>query len=204
MSRLPREVVNQLLLGVERKVHRDGWDQPSMLGVLDLVTPNVLALAKMPIEIGDPAGDFINYTGQLFRADPELPTRTVAGVRNFFGMVFTCEGWQPRPGMTQKEHDALLRAGQGYADQPGSTEVRAILAIDLYARVYAVQRTRGEKATAADLDDPALKVGGQVAEGLRQMTLACAKLLPDNLEYVTALSILEVEQREVVIEPSDP
>lgn len=200
MNRLPRRTISKLLLEVEAIVHRKGWDQQSFLTALDWTRPEKLALAEIPLPIQNPPGDFVNYVGQTFMNDPQLAKLVLQTCRRFYGMAFVCEGWQAKPDMTEEEHTEALRAGRGYADQVGAKEVRMITAIDLHSRIYFIQRVRGEKPI--EHGPEGVTLGGQVIEGLRKMTLACARQLPDNLEYVTLLNSLKIEQREVIVKES--
>lgn len=180
------DVMNKLLLGAESTVHRNGWDQPAFLAVLEESRPGMISLQTLPIPIPNPHGAGLIHIGRLFAHDPELPTMLLRDYPTVQGLAFICEGWMANPKSTRTERNTFMRR---YADMPGSIEVRMITVVDLHGRVFNIHRMRGEKPVITHEEG---EVFGRVAEGLRLMLLATARHAPDGEDHVTALEKLVV------------
>lgn len=198
MTPEPRDYVKQLLMRAEQGIHRDGWDQEPFMGTLEWLSPHALAMTKIEVKIENPPGAYIEWLGKLHLDEPEVPQALLDRCRGrFYGMYFACEGWMQATTETE-EARRISNAGRSLADIPGSKELRMVHAVDIWGRSYSIHRVRGEKPAMLE-DKPSFSVGGRVTEGLRQMTLSVAQLVPEYEEQVSDLKTFFVKDIEEMI-----
>lgn len=181
--RVDRDTLDRLLLGAEAEVAKGGWDQPSCLAVVEWTAFETWAVASLPMQIADPPSEFLRYLADRFMASIRLTTGLLENCPGFYGTAFISEGWQGPP-MTPAALRTFAEEGKSFADVPGSLEVRQITVVTLYGEALMVQRVRGREPKVFPVQ---LQVVGDVPESLRLMTLAVAKQMPDNAEYVALL-----------------
>lgn len=174
----------RLMLKLEQRLHREGWDQPAALYVI-VRTEDRMRLIKQPAPLhSDPAAR-LKYIADVM-SEPgnqlgELTAMAMAAFDGFHGLLFSHEAWQTY--LSTRE-----RGGRAAADTPGSKELRGVLAITVRAKAYYVSRIRGERPSVEEFDD----LGGRVADALVRMLRAVAVHLPDGAVDREALAALKV------------
>lgn len=186
--------VIDLMLKLERDIHRDGWDQPPRLHAIKR-HHNMLSLtAPMPVNWRGNGGVILEHIAQRM-AEPDewgdLVARSLALVDGFDGMLFAYEGWA---------NDILPSevAGRSLADIPGSKELRGVTVYDVRGRVFIASRVRGEAPTAKEIHT----MSGGVSAALLAMVRAVATHLPDEAvdrEALAAVKLLTEAEVEALI-----
>lgn len=193
MNPPPADAMHKPLLDAEALVHRQGWDKPPMLVVIDTSATGRIGLLPLPLP------DFMTPNKFLERmfAEPGFSKRfcqlIATSCYEFTGMAVIHEAWL----MTTSSHAETTRlhnSGTSLKDQPGRKEARTIQAIDVYGRAWLVNRTRGEKPTVANTND--FLAGGRLFETLRRLILAVVKLQPGREELARELELMLITRME--------
>ncbi len=194
-----REYIKQLLFRVEQSIHRHGWDQPPFIGTVGFLRPNMLSLNRIDMQIKNPPRVFLEWLAGVHLMDPAVPQAMLdQHPGTFYGVVFVCEGWTKRGGVTSEQARKMQRENTSMADLPDAEEVRMIIAVDIWGRTYSIHRIRGDKPMMHE-DNPNASVAGGVAEALRQIVLSVVQILPDHKEQETALNTLFIPNMEDLV-----
>lgn len=183
----------KLMLGVERDIHRHGWDQEPMLAVLHQLTPNSISLQNTGVQVEGNPGAFLQVIGkghldQEFLAHALLTS--YGKPETFYGLALISEAWGREE--TDQDSAARRKAKKMIADTDGSYEVRLISVVDVYGRTCAIVRRRGEKPELNEQLIPA----GRVFEGLANMVYSAVRLMPDNAAKLAGLDQLRTRLTE--------
>lgn len=189
------QAVERLLMRIEADAHRGGWDQPPALYLLFDRSHRetaehyrcLMAPRRGPAVLCGPYGAQSMVPAAVFDGSPPVALfrlalnlthgRDVQPVAvflaelrqpGFIGVAFLNESWTMR--MTEEEH-AALDPKRRYADTPGATEERNVVAIDTADVRYMVNRTRGSKPEVNHTDDE-VRLKGVVIDCLRAITCA--------------------------------
>jgi hypothetical protein len=178
----PEEVVRRKLFALERRLNRDGWDQPPALYTMHCEGRNV-AIEPRPGSFPN-AGAYVHSLADIFEnhAAGRTLARTLA-TPSFAGFAVDCESWQYHGNMPPEK-----RNGRKLADIPGSVECRDVMAVDVGGRLHWVSRIRGQQPYEPPYAHGGmLSMSGRMVVALRSMTLSVAKLMPFGTADLDAL-----------------
>jgi len=156
---------------------------------------SVLRLSPALLEIPQPYEDFLRFTAETMLAQPEL-AKDIGEKTGFFGTALVGEAWIVDAASADEMLD-LVTAETSLAQHPRRRALRVISAVDLFGRIYQIQRIRGEKP--ADRSDEGTTVrGGTVIRALADMTLAIARQMPNNEEFLAELEFLFLDDADTL------
>lgn len=155
---------------------------------------SVLRLSPALMEIPQPYEDFLRFAAKTMLAQPELMKDI--GATGFFGTAFVGEAWIVDAASADEMLD-LVTAGTSLAQHPRRKAVRVITAVDLFGRIYQIQRIRGEKPADRSDEDTAVR-GGTIIRALVDMTLAIARQMPNNEEFLAELEFLFLDDADTL------
>ncbi len=188
-------LIEQMMLQVEAKIHKFGWDEPPQLFTVEALDPETLVMRPKPIfPSGNPA-DFLEYMAAAFRESStgRALVREIARA-SFVGFLFVTASW----GNYELTPEQWLTETRSMADIPGSIESRDVTCVDVAGRVMAMHRNRGEEPLASFGDEPVwTTLGGKVVESLLAMTIAVAEKMPAetaDLEALRRVNVVTTEQ----------
>lgn len=184
---LSEEVTIKNLLKLEARVHRGGWDQPSIFAEVRQVLPNVIRLNTLPVTWHNNKSSMVLLRlGEDLVERPELVDKLFPeGLDDLMGLMLCDEGWAVED---DKHIEGVL-----YADNPHGKEIRYVMLMDLYGRVFHAGRARGEKPYALLMDPERYWKTGtflNTPQAMVRILLAVAKQMRDGQRYVDALSAL--------------
>lgn len=190
-----RELLGALLLDVEARVHRGGWDEPAQLHVLyddRHEETDRLFRRLMSDRYGPPAraGHYRSrsllpreamyghaptiigaFAANLAYGQSHEPVQQMLGILcqpGLLGFASVAESWM-RTAADPAEREAL--GNVSFADIPGSVESRFVVGVDLLGGDYAVSRQRGKKSVLAPPGVDA-KLSGRFIDVLRLLVQA--------------------------------
>lgn len=143
---ISEDEMQRMLRNFEAGIHRHGWDQPDELYVM-LRHPHRSNLSFMPTNMAQLGGglrDKLKFLLGTFMNDRDLSANWAKPLgESYVGLMTTSEFW----GATaEKEKDGTFVRPEGkLADLPGSVEIRGVFAADIWGRLIALHRVRGEK-----------------------------------------------------------
>lgn len=192
--------MDQVMLRLEREIHRGGWDQPPQLRSIQRRGAHRLALSNPhPIPWDGETGAILAGVADQMEQETlwgRLLATATARLPGWTGFLFAYEAWTNN--ITPKE-----RGGRKLADIPGSKELRGVFAVDITGGVHSVMRHRGEPAKAEGLPN----LAGRIPDAMIRMVKAVAAYLPDDSgvdrKALAALRVLtddEIEQLRVKAE----
>jgi hypothetical protein len=183
-----RDWVTTKLLDIEADVHRQGWDQPALLGVLCDIPDDRPGMAILPFDNSDkPLGVYLYVLGKtLLQAPADVLKPVIAEMPNPVALVLIAEVWTT-------ETPAEDRGGRRIADLPGNTEERTVNAVDLLGRQYFIMRQRGKEPVDA-LAQEGTTLDGLTPAALRNILLALTRQLPGFQHSVQLLESLTFTQ----------
>lgn len=182
--------VGKLLLKIEAGLHRSGWDNPDLPKLVALErTTSGLRSVKVPVSVGEPAGEYLLHIANMLARTDEL-TRTVVGslaTPTFYGTAFITEAWmiETTPDVERSSRPRYLK------DDPTSIEVRSLMAITVDGHIVFVLRKRGQKPQIQDTGEH----GGKIASALLAINKIVAAVMPDGAQYLEDLNAVVLANR---------
>jgi hypothetical protein len=186
MADVNADTIGNLLLDMEARAHRQGWDGPAVFAVLSGDPDAEAAYRRLGALLAGRAGAYAAWSvlppqamdgypqhglyrlarNLTYAKDHPASEMLVAGwgQPGFIGTAFLGEGWR---GDTDPEE----RQGRRLADIPGSVEIRFAHAADIGGGYHVVLRERGSKPR---LLDEGWTPSGSVYDSLRAITAALA------------------------------
>jgi hypothetical protein len=135
--------LGRLILRVEAKTHRNGWDKaPQLYALARRADQRVAATALFPAH--EPVSPYVLLHATRFVAESEFfaeHLRPRLGTEHC-GFLLVFEGWS-----RTDAHALATDARRDFADQPGSRDCRMALLCTTDGRDYSVTRIRGEQPT---------------------------------------------------------
>lgn len=173
------EHLDLMIAKLEQSVHRQGWDKPAHLAIVQERRANVLVMEPLPFYLESPPGAFVEFMGSRFASGDDWSQQITMAMMHqypgFYGLAFICEVWANEV-LSPEEQNAMAHRGESLADVPGSYEARQLLMADVYGQSRVVFRKRGQKPFVGRIDH----TGGRATHGLYQMVHRLAAELPDD------------------------
>lgn len=167
---ITQDKMYRLLMAAESGINRRGWEQPHMLAHVIAHREDSLRLDPAQLPIKNPPGEYLLTVAEVFHHRPEIPPRLAQDHPNLIGLAFCAESWAND---TARSKEDLIKMTEGplrLPDLVGSYEARDLSVIDVWGRVFHVQRRRGHKPQHPA--DQAVLFGGRVAVALAAMVVA--------------------------------
>lgn len=187
----------EILLSVERKAAKHGWDMPPALllaNVNDNGSGIVVAAAPMqPTDFDDDVPAGMDAVAKLLE-NSEMPAMDPLVADSFAAVILVTEAWQ----VTSEQMEAFPDLHG--ADNPGAMETRRVDAVDCGGRYYSVTRTRGEEPEVLVLRGgrgESEQVSGAMIRSLIRIVKAVARWSPPDSKDLMALNALLREVREL-------
>lgn len=167
-SHIADDELGRLILGVEAKAHRNGWDKPPQLYALARrADQRVAATALFPAHEPISPQVLLQATRIVAESDffaERLRPRLGTG---YCGFLVVFEGWS-----RTDAHALATDPRRRFADQLGSRECRMALLCTADGHDYSVTRIRGEQPTLNGY-----RMGGDVHDALAGLT----RLIADRI-----------------------
>jgi hypothetical protein len=184
--------MKRMLLTLEAEVHKGGWDQPTIFGLL-VRGPGMLGITPFPdFPKAHPPSVIDAFTRDLVE-DPAGCQRLITNNPGIFGAILVDEGWSPPADATKEQIDQARRSRLRYADMLDAREVRMVCSIDIQGTMWMITRIRGERPRIDKVSTAGFQVGGMVWQALRNFLIALTPPMPNGQEIFYRLTAIEFE-----------
>lgn len=177
---------------VETMFHAEGWHQPPQLLSVHMRSEKEVGVADAKIDLPPRPGHVLKAIAGAMTSEhgDQLVTKLISD--HIIGWVLVHQIMM-NPKM---DNHQLLTTDKDLADIPGSIEVRVVTGMDLLGRQFKAMRIRGHQPY--DFTDHHVVQTGLIPEALHELCTAVATRMPDNQDFLTALSLVALpSSREV-------
>lgn len=184
---IPENEVTTLLGNTEHVLNREGWDSPAFLADLTLDGRD-LSLTELPVTVRHPADTFLAAVADTMARHDHLTSQLATRV-GFEGILFAHVAWG-NPELVREFKEWLPRRRRRTVDSTlDGLEVRQLILVDVYGRVFLAQRTRDERCMIGS-GDLLSRNGPTYTASLARMVYEVAKYLPEHRRDLPALEKL--------------
>lgn len=191
MNPEPRSFIIDALLALEDEINDEGWFQPAMLLQLHLEDDELLGY-QTPMTVKEPSQ--LTRVAEKFVDGSQIGDQLaghLAAEPGFYGLALCAEAYTAEIGPAEAQQ--WLRSGRPFSEHPSSRRGRMLHAVDIYGRIYLLERQQGGHAQQSELQT----FGGVAHDALLTMIRAVVARLPEghgNPEAVLAMQSISFSE----------